>query len=104
MKFTAFVRVFAAVAAIGMVAGCTSSGRTTETAGEYVDDAAITGKVKAAILNEPGLKSLQIGVETFKDTVQLSGFVDSAAAKTRAAEVTAGVPGVKAVRNNLVVK
>jgi osmotically-inducible protein OsmY len=85
-------------------AACTSSTRTTESTGEYVDDAAITSKVKAAILAEPGLKSLQIGVETYKDVVQLRGFVDNAQAKSRAGEVGAGVSGVKSVRNNLVVK
>jgi hyperosmotically inducible protein len=95
--------VVALVAAMPMTA-CTSSSRTTESTGEYVDDAAITSKVKAAILGEPGLKTLQIGVETYKNVVQLSGFVDNTQAKTRAGEVAAGVSGVKSVRNNLVVK
>lgn len=107
MKRTSLlVRVFAATAMIAMIgtfAGCTST-RTSESGGEYVDDAAITTKVKAAILAEPGLKTLQIGVETYKDVVQLSGFVDSAQAKTRAGQVAAGVPGVKSVRNDLVIK
>ena len=78
--------------------------QTSESTGAYVDDATITAKVKAAILGEPGLKSLQIGVETYKDVVQLSGFVNSSQAKTRAGEVAAGVAGVKSVRNDLVVK
>jgi len=43
---------------------------------EYVDDSVVTSKVKAAILNEPGLKSAEINVETFKGVVQLSGFVE----------------------------
>lgn len=94
----------AMVGTLGAFAGCTSSTRTTETTGEYVDDVAITAKVKAAILNEPGLKSLQISVKTFKDEVQLSGFVDTAQAKKRAGEVAAGVAGVRSVRNDLVVK
>jgi hyperosmotically inducible protein len=83
--------------------GCASTS-TSESTGEYVDDATITAKVKAAILNEPGLKSLQISVETYKDVVQLSGFVDNAQSKTRAGQVAAGVAGVKSVRNDLVVK
>ena len=78
--------------------------KTSESTGGYVDDATITAKVKAAILGEPGLKSLQIGVETYKDVVQLSGFVNSLQAKTRAGEVAANVAGVKSVRNDLVVK
>ena len=51
------------------------SGR--ETAGEYVDDATITTKVKAAMFDDPSLKVMQIGVETMQNVVQLSGFVDS---------------------------
>jgi osmotically-inducible protein OsmY len=104
MRRTSLLRVFVAIAMIGTFAGCTSSNRTSETTGEYVDDAAITTKIKAAILAEPGLKTLQIGVETYKDVVQLSGFVDSPQAKTRAGEVAAAVPGVKSVRNDLTVK
>jgi osmotically-inducible protein OsmY len=106
MRRTALVRVFAAIAMIGMVGALTScaSTSTSESTGEYVDDATITAKVKAAILNEPGLKSLQISVETYKDVVQLSGFVDNAQSKTRAGQVAAGVAGVKSVRNDLVVK
>ena len=100
MRKSALVYLFMACA----LAGCTSSDRTTETTGSYIDDATITTKVKAAILAEPGLKTLQIGVETFKDVVQLSGFVDTAQSKTRAEELAAGVPGVISVKNNLVIK
>jgi osmotically-inducible protein OsmY len=104
MRKNSLIRLFAALAMVTAVAGCTSSTRTTESTGEYVDDAAITTKVKSAILAEPGLKTFQIGVETYKNVVQLSGFVDTAQEKTRAAEVAAGVSGVRSVRNNLVVK
>ncbi len=75
-----------------------------ESTGEYLDSSAITTKVKAALLNEPGLKSTQISVETFKDQVQLSGFVDTAASKTKAGQVAASVQGVRSVKNDLVVK
>jgi osmotically-inducible protein OsmY len=104
MNKTSLISLFAALAISVATVGCTSSSRTTESTGQYVDDAAITSKVKAAILAEPGLKTLQIGVETYKDVVQLSGFVDNAQSKTRAGEVAGGVSGVKSVRNNLVVK
>jgi len=103
MKMISLIRVMAAIVVIGTFAGCTSS-RTSESTGQYVDSATITAKVKAAILKEPGLKSLQIEVETFKDVVQLSGFVNSPEAKSRAGQVAAGVSGVKSVRNDLVVK
>jgi osmotically-inducible protein OsmY len=92
----------ALVAAIP-VAGCSSS-RTTESTGQYVDSAAITTKVKSALLNDSGLKSFDISVDTFKDRVQLSGFVNSDQTKARAGEIAAGVAGVKSVQNNLIVK
>ena len=92
----------AILTATGMTA-CSAT-RTSESTGEYVDDAAITSKVKAALLEDAGLKSFAIGVETFKDVVQLSGFVNSTETKSRASTVAAGVAGVRSVRNNLVVK
>jgi osmotically-inducible protein OsmY len=86
--------------------GCASPqpARTGETAGEYVDDTVITTRVKAALLNEPTLKSFQINVKTYRDVVQLSGFVDSAQAAQLAGRVTEGVTGVRSVRNDLIVK
>ncbi len=86
-----------------LIAGCASS-RTQESTGQYVDDSAITAKVKAAMLEDPGLKSLQVGVETYKGTVQLSGFVNSPEMRNRAATVASRVNGVKSVKNDLVVK
>ncbi len=78
------------------------SGR--ETTGEYVDDATITTKVKAAIIKDDQLKLSQINVNTLQDVVQLSGFVDSAAVKARAGEVARSVKGVRSVKNDLVVR
>ena len=83
--------------------GCAST-PTKEGTGEYIDDSAITTKVKSAILGDSALKVFQINVETFKGEVQLSGFVDSAEMKTKAGEVARGVSGVKSVKNNLIVK
>ena len=83
--------------------GCAST-QKREGTGEYLDDSAITTKVKAAIFNEPTLKVFQINVETFKGDVQLSGFVDSAQSASKAGEVARGVTGVKSVTNNLIVK
>lgn len=67
-------------------------------------DSLITTKVKAAILAEKGLKTMQISVETQKGVVLLSGFVDSATQIARAKEVAASVKGVKSVKNALVLK
>ena len=83
--------------------GCASTEKREGT-GEYIDDTVITTKVKAAILDEPGLKSAEINVETFKGVVQLSGFVSSQASINRAAEIARGVRGVKSVKNDMRVK
>jgi hyperosmotically inducible protein len=89
--------------AVVMTAGCASTPKHEGT-GEYVDNAVLTTKVKAAIFNEPTLKSAEINVESFKGEVQLSGFVSSATARARAVEVTRGIAGVQSVKNDMIVK
>lgn len=81
-------------------AGCGST-QTRSGTGEYVDDSVITTKVKAELLNEPGLSSAQVNVETFKGVVQLSGFVKSQADIDRAIQITRQVVGVKSVKNDM---
>ncbi len=83
--------------------GCAATPQKAST-GELVDDSVITAKVKAAIFEEPSLKTLQISVETFKGVVQLSGFVDSAQSVKKAGEVAGRVAGVASVKNDLIVK
>jgi hyperosmotically inducible protein len=78
------------------IAGCAGS-RTQQSTGEYVDDSAITAKVKAAVLQDPALKVFEIGVETFKGVVQLSGFVSSSETVNRATQVASSVRGVTSV-------
>ena len=97
-----FVTSILAVAVASLV-GCAGTS-TREGTGEYVDDTVITTKVKTAIFNEPTLKSTEINVETFKGTVQLSGFVNSRADINKAVEVTRGVAGVTSVRNDMRLK
>jgi osmotically-inducible protein OsmY len=75
-----------------------------ESTGEYVDDTVITTKVKSLLADDNFLKSFQIGVTTFKGTVQLSGFVGSQAAVNKAGEITRSVKGVVSVKNDLLVK
>ena len=75
-----------------------------ESTGEYVDDTAITTKVKSAIFNEPSLKVFQIKVETYKSVVQLSGFVDSSATMDKASDLARAIPGVRSVKNDMRVK
>ena len=74
------------------------------TAGEVVDDGVVTAKIKAKLVDDPVTKAYQINVETFKGTVQLSGFVDSAEARSRAEQLARDMDGVKAVKNSLQVR
>ena len=83
--------------------GCAGTSKQEGT-GEDFDDTVITTKVKAAIFNEPSLKSAEINVETFKGTVQLSGFVNSRADINKAVEVARGVKGVTSVKNDMRLK
>ncbi|HRK77128.1 MAG TPA: BON domain-containing protein [Thiobacillus sp.] len=88
---------------LAAVAGCSSTAHQQGT-GEYIDDAVITTKVKAAIFDDPMTKLLEIKVKTFKGEVQLSGFVSSQAAANRAVELARGVNGVTAVKNDMQIK
>jgi osmotically-inducible protein OsmY len=97
-----FVTVIFAIL-LASLFGCAGTS-TKEGTGEYVDDTVITTKVKAAIFNEPTLKSAEINVETFKGTVQLSGFVNSRADINKAVEVARAVAGVTSVKNDMRVK
>ena len=101
-RLNIFAAVFSAVLLLSVVACAPTP--TKEGTGEYVDDTVITTKVKAAILNEPGLKSAEINVETFKGVVQLSGFVSSQADINKAVEVARGVNGVKSVKHDMRLK
>jgi hyperosmotically inducible protein len=88
---------------VATFAACSST-RTHESTGEYVDDSTITTKVKALLAEDDFLKSFQIGVETYKGVIQLSGFVNSQQAVNKAGEIARSVKGVKSVKNNLIVK
>lgn len=72
--------------------------------GVAIDDAEITAKVKAAIFAEPGMKTLQISVDTVKGVVTLTGSADSQASSDRVKALAAAVAGVNQVDNRLVVK
>jgi osmotically-inducible protein OsmY len=84
-------------------AACASTSKQ-ESTGEYVDDSVITTKVKALLAEDEFLKSFEISVETYKGTVQLSGFVGAQKAVDKAGEIARSVKGVKSVKNNLIVK
>lgn len=85
------------------VVGCAETS-THESTGQYVDDTALTTKVKAAILDEPTLKVSQINVETYQGKVQLSGFVATQDDINKAVDVARNVSGVKEVNNDIHLK
>jgi osmotically-inducible protein OsmY len=102
-KRNMFIRCFVLMMLIASLVACASTSKQ-EGPGEYVDDSVITTKVKSLLAADDFLKSFEISVETYKGTVQLSGFVDSQKAIDKAGEIASGVKGVKSVKNNLNVK
>ena len=92
-----------ALAMLILLVGCASTA-TRESTGEYIDDATITTKVKAALVADKEVSALQVNVETFRGVVQLSGFADNQREISRASSVARGVNGVKSVKNDLRVK
>ncbi|MES3020458.1 MAG: BON domain-containing protein [Pseudomonadota bacterium] len=87
---------------IGLAACSTSP--TDRSMGVALEDTAISTRVKAALAGDPDVKARDVQVETFRGTVQLSGFVDSPENVRRALDVTRRVDGVREVRNALIVK
>lgn len=92
-------------AALG-VAGCASQQQEEKrTVGQTSDDAAVTAKVKSAIASDVGARAAAaIDVDTYRGTVQLSGFVDSKDVAERASKAASKVSGVKSLKNDLRVK
>lgn len=83
--------------------GCAvTSGQST--VGQYVDDATIATRVKARFAEDASVSAMRIQVEALKGTVQLAGFATSQAEKDRAGQIARGVPDVKEVRNNIIVR
>ena len=95
--------LIAAILSSTAMAGCTSTA-TKQSVGEVVDDGVVTAKLEAKLIDDPVTKAYQINVDTFKGTVQLSGFVDSAEARSRAAQLAKDTDGVKDVKNSLQIR
>ena len=98
-----FIRCLMLMMLMASFAACASTSKQEGT-GEYIDDSVITTKIKSQLAADDFLKSFQIGVESRKGIVQLSGFVDSQKAVEKAGQIASGVDGVKSVRNDLIVK
>ena len=88
---------------LAFFAGCAAT-PTTESTGQFVDDATITTRVKAAFVNDEVVKARAVSVETYKGIVQLSGFVNTPVEKARAEEIAAGIKGVRSVKNSIAIK
>lgn len=86
-----------------LLAACAGTA-TRESTGEYIDDTVLTSRVKAVLLNDPQVGGLSVNVETFKGTVQLSGFVKSVRERNRAVQLARGVKGVRQVRNDILIR
>jgi osmotically-inducible protein OsmY len=95
--------LLAAVMSSTMVVGCSST-PTQPSAGQAIDDGVVTAKVKAKLIEDPVTKAHQISVETFKGNVQLSGFVETEQARSRALQLARDTDGVKNVKDALEVR
>lgn len=95
--------LLAAALPTSLMSGCASTPRQPPTE-QVVEDGIVTAKVKAALTEDPVTKAHQINVETFKGQVQLSGFVESDEARTRALQLARDVEGVKKVTDAMQVR
>ena len=93
----------AALLGITVAAGCAGTA-TTKSTGDVIDDATIATKVKAKFIEDPTVKAMNIQVETFKGTVQLSGFAASQAEADRAVQLARETSGVRSVKNDIRLK
>jgi len=103
MTLTHFTRYFATVLMALALVACAATDKREGT-GEYFDDSVVTTKVKAALLKDPAVSGLAVNVETFKGVVQLSGFVATSTERNRAVEVAREVPGVKQIKNDILIR
>ncbi len=95
--------MFAAVALATLSTGC-SGDRYSRSTGQTFDDAGTTARVKSKLLADPDVSGMDVKVDTFRGTVQLTGFVDSPAQKSRAEEIARQADGVQIVKNDIMVK
>ena len=87
-----------------MLAAACGTNSSNESTSQYIYDAAITTKVKAALASTPQLSAMNTRVETTNGVVTLTGVIKSADDKARATKAASSVAGVKGVQNNLEVQ
>jgi len=93
----------AAAAIVLITSGCAVT-RGQETVGAYVDDAAITTKIKARFIENKEVDTLSIKVETLNGTVMLSGFAKNATEKSTAETLARKTEGVRMVKNEIAIR
>lgn len=103
MKHTRTLALAILTGATVLASGCTVM-RGQQTMGSYVDDTTITARVKARLLEDKSTGGMSINVDSLNGTVALSGFAKSNAERQQAEALARGVPGVRDVRNNLIVR
>lgn len=103
MRITKYLLLLPIFTVALLFAACAGSG-TSESTGQYVDNTVITTKVKSVLFDKLGFASVGIKVKSYKNTVQLSGFVDDEATIAQAGEITRSISGVESVRNDLQLK
>lgn len=103
MKQLILASTLAVAATLGSLGGCAvTSGQSS--VGEYVDDAAISTRVRTRFAQDPKVSLMRLDVNTLNGVVQLSGFATSQEEKDRAAQLARSVPDVRGVRNDIVVR
>lgn len=89
---------------LGLALALASSGCASlagKSASEVVDDATLTAKVKAKLVEDPAVKAMNIKVDTYHGVVQLSGFAANPAEAEKAAQLARTTAGVKSVTNDI---
>ena len=104
MSLPTLITILALAGGVASLSSGCAGTATRASTGEFIDDRTITTKVKAAMVKDPLVKALDVNVDTFKATVQLSGFVDIPEQKSRAEQIAAGIVGVAGVQNNITIK
>ncbi len=97
-------RKFAAIALLAGALGACTVVDGKQTAGQYTDDTTIYTRVRTEIIRDSDLSLNELNVETMNGTVQLSGFTNSQAKAAKAGQIARATPGVKDVRNNIIVR
>lgn len=93
-----------AIAILAAALTACSSSPTQKTAGEYLDDAAMTTRIKSKFVGDEQVSALDVGVKTYKGNVELTGYADNPQEIQRAVELARATPGVRSVHNDIRLK